>query len=350
MNSGQQQARSSRDAILLVKLGVAGGLIWWLVASGQLDFGQLATVGDRWHWFLLAQIPFGLVQLLSAWRWLILMRIQRIDYSLRDAFDLTLTGIFFNQVMIGSTGGDIYRAYAVCVEHPGKRSGGIVSVFVDRLVGLIALLLLVPVVLFWHVDLVRSQATLSFFAVVAIVVLIFLVVGTVLLLSTSFHNTAIVRWLSSRVPFPDVMKKANEAIQVHSHHKSAMTIVFLSSILIQLLIVAGNILFAVTLLGPTFAWIPFFLLIPMAHFAMAMPINPPGALGTGEAIYAYLLHYAEISQGGLICVLQRVTFLLWSIPGALLYIARPHHPAVPGDIAAEAIGFDLDPKTRKYGP
>ena len=241
---------------------------------------------------------------------------------MRDTFNLTLIGIFFNQTMIGSTGGDIYRAYAVWAERPEKRSGGVVSVFVDRAIGLVALLVLVPIALLWNLELAYSSVTLWSFSVIVIITLLFIFIGAVLLFSVSLHRTAVVRWIVSRLSTRHVMKRINKAVVVHRLHTNAMIVIFGVSIVIQFLVVACNVLLAYALLGASIAWEPFLLLIPIAHLGMAVPINPPGAIGTGEAIYAHLLRFAGIAEGGLICVLQRVTFLLWSIPGALLYITR----------------------------
>ena len=317
-----QQSQTRQRFILFIKLVVAAGLIYWLIASGQLNLVQLTTIGERWYWFVLAQIPFGLVQWLSAWRWRLLMRIQGIEYTVRDTFNLTLIGIFFNQAMIGSTGGDIYRAYAVWAEHPEKRSGGVISVFADRAIGLVALLALVPMALLWNLELAYSSVTLWSLSAIVIITLLLIVIGTVLLFSVSLRRTAIVRWIASRIPFRHVMKRINEAVMVHRFHTNAMILIFGVSIVIQLLVVACNVFLAYALLGTSIGWEPFLLLIPIAHLGMAVPINPPGAIGTGEAIYAHLLRFAGIAEGGLICVLQRVTFLLWSIPGAFLYITR----------------------------
>ena len=76
------------------------------------------------------------------------------------------------------------------------------------------------------------------------------------------------------------------------------------------------------LLSGSFQWWHFFYLIPMAHLAMAIPLNPPGAIGTAEAIYAYLLVQIGIEEGAVLCILQRLTYYSWSMVGAGFYITR----------------------------
>ena len=67
---------------------------------------------------------------------------------------------------------------------------------------------------------------------------------------------------------------------------------------------------------------PYFLLIPIAHLAMALPINPPGAIGTAEAMYSYLFGLIGVPNGALLSILQRATFIIWAIPGAIIYVTQ----------------------------
>ena len=68
-------------------------------------------------------------------------------------------------------------------------------------------------------------------------------------------------------------------------------------------------------------WAAFFLLIPIALLFMAIPVNPPGALGTGEAIYSLLLELIAIGQGSMISLLHRAVNIVWALPGLLAFFA-----------------------------
>ena len=76
----------------------------------------------------------------------------------------------------------------------------------------------------------------------------------------------------------------------------------------------------------------------------------PGALGTAEAIYAYLFGLVGISQGSLICVLQRLTFLVWAIVGAVLFIRGRRHRVFdatgPAEAEPTAVNGDQDNQGR----
>ena len=83
-----------------------------------------------------------------------------------------------------------------------------------------------------------------------------------------------------------------------------------------------NLCLVTALVEGPFDWVAVLLLVPLAHVAMTIPINPPGAIVTAEAIYAYLFGLIGISQGGLICILQRLILYLWALPGGLIWVMR----------------------------
>ncbi len=311
-----------------LKILLAAGLLCWLLASDRLDVRGLAGIRQHLLWVLIAQISFGITVLLSALRWQLLLRVQGVRYALSGTFSLTMIGLFFNQVVFGSTGGDLYKAYAVANEHTDKRSGGIVSVFMDRALGMLALLFWVPIALIWNLDLVQAHLGLFSFAIAVVLVLIAVIAFAFLYFSMYLRRQPVARWLMSKLPFREILKQVDYAVNVYRTHLREILFAILLSLVIQFLVIATNVYLAFALLDPPFEWTRFLFLIPMAHVAMSIPINPPGAIGTAEAIYAYLFSLIGIYEGALICVLQRLTYLVWSFPGAVLYITRKGRPQV----------------------
>ena len=92
---------------------------------------------------------------------------------------------------------------------------------------------------------------------------------------------------------------------------------------LHLLIIGTNILLACFVLQMSADWWEFFFIVPVAQIAMALPINPPMAIGTGEVFYNQLLPFAGIATGGaLICLLQRCVYYVWALPGCYYYLKR----------------------------
>lgn len=316
----------------LLKLGVSAGLVYWLLASGRLELGDLGRVSERWHWLAAAQVSFAGLLLAAAVRWRLLLRAQGIDYRARDIGALTLVGWFFNQMIVGTTGGDVVKAYAVAAEHPEQRSAGVMSIVADRAMGLVVLLVVILAAVSLNWDLVRSRADLSSFAVIIAICLSAAVIGLSLFYSQRVRSNVAVLWVFDRLPFRDLLRTLSEAVYIYRFHPREVLLAAGISAILHSMTIITNLFLAAALLGDSFDWMAFLVLVPMAHAAMAVPINPPGAIGTAEAIYAHLFSLVGISQGGVLCILQRLTFYAWAIPGALLYVLRKNtRTALPPD-------------------
>ncbi|MBR5604856.1 MAG: flippase-like domain-containing protein, partial [Verrucomicrobia bacterium] len=61
--------------------------------------------------FFLSLLSVGATVLLGAWRWHILLEAQGICVVFRRTFQITMIGQFFNSFLLGSTGGDLLKAY-----------------------------------------------------------------------------------------------------------------------------------------------------------------------------------------------------------------------------------------------
>jgi glycosyltransferase 2 family protein len=154
---------------ILVSVALLGVLAWrtdWAHVAevfGQLQFG----------WWAAALGVLLFAQMLSSLRWQLLARPFGFDQPLSYFFGYYFIGMFFNLILPTSVGGDVVRAWYL--DHsPGRRLSAFVSVFVDRLSGLLVLLALAGIAtLFSPLDLPAwiewsVWGTLSVFAIGAV--------------------------------------------------------------------------------------------------------------------------------------------------------------------------------------
>jgi uncharacterized membrane protein YbhN (UPF0104 family) len=118
------------------------------------------------------------------------------------------------------------------------------------------------------------------------------------------------------------LRQVSDAIYIYRFHPREVLLAVLASLAVHVCVVTMNLLLARAVIPGDLPWINFFFLIPLAQIAMAIPINPPGALGTAEGAYGYLLHLAGLEQGALVCLLQRFTYYLWALLGCYCYVKR----------------------------
>ena len=110
--------------------------------------------------FLFAFLLFVGGNLVFVLRWLLLLRTQEVYISYWPALKLHLLGLFYNNCLPGSVGGDLLRAWYVTM-HTEKKIEAAMSVFVDRAIGLICTVAM-AFLAYWLIPSGDSGAKLTF--------------------------------------------------------------------------------------------------------------------------------------------------------------------------------------------
>jgi uncharacterized protein (TIRG00374 family) len=245
-------------------------------------------------WFALGAICFFVTVLLAGTRWWWLLRVNGTNVRLIEALRFTWIGVFFNTVFPGSTGGDVVKALYIMKRCPGQRVQTLVSVIVDRILGLGSLALLGAVCVLFALDRFPTIA-IGIWCVIA-------GVGLVGVVSFSRRLRELVRlsWLLNRIPgkLKASLQMVDKAIYFYRDQRLVIGLSLLLGMLNHVLSV-----FAVVCLGmaigvgmPAFEY---FVLVPVINIASAVPIAPNG-WGVGELLYGYL--FAEHGAQHLVAV------------------------------------------------
>lgn len=276
---------------------------------------------------VLAVLTFLVI--LTGARWRLLLRGVGIEMPLLRAVRLTFIGGFFNMAVPGSTGGDFVKAWyarkdakARYPERVGVGTHAILSVFVDRFVGLFGLVLFAAGALVFGA---RGEA----FDVPRLVVLAVLAVGTaagVVVLSRGVRRALGLSWLVQRLPLQHVLAELRAAAGLYRGHKGALGV----AMGISLFNHAGNAtccwLLAQALgiegisLGTAMA------LVPIANLLSAIPLLP-GGWGVGELAFAYFFGLVGVPPTEAIglSVVFRLAVLGVNLPGGLLWVLWKGH-------------------------
>jgi uncharacterized protein (TIRG00374 family) len=125
----------------LLRLLVSAALLIWL--AWRTDWGQVSDAlrHVRLIFWLAAVGLFLLAQVVSAVRWRLLAQPLGFQNPLREFIRFYFVGMFFNLLLPTSVGGDVVRAWYLD-GGSGRRMPAFLSVFVDRLSGLLMLLAL----------------------------------------------------------------------------------------------------------------------------------------------------------------------------------------------------------------
>jgi len=275
------QAETKRSARIWVpralKLIVSAGLLFVLLRNANLgDIWQSMRTANPWV-LAVAFSLHGVGFLLSAFRWRLLLRTRDSDASVVFLVRSYVVGVFFNNFLPSTIGGDVYRAYDSWKLGQSK-SSAVAVVFVDRFLGLFALMLFALVALS---D--RSALTQDFPALLGWVIL-----GTVGMTAFLWLIFAPPRWLPAliarvRLPAGGKIKRVVEAFLAFEGERRALAQALVLSLLLQANVVLHYYLISESL-GLEVPLSSFFLIIPLAIVIMMVPVSVNG-IGVREGVF-----------------------------------------------------------------
>src|SRR3977135_436999 len=142
-----------RILLTILQLGVTVAMLWYVFHDpDQRAKMAVALRTANYSWVGVGILAYIVVEISAAIRWQILLRVQGIRLSAPRVAGLFLIGMFYNQFLPGGTGGAIVNTYLLWKATPDKKPGALLAVLFDRLVGLIALIIITGVLIFMRYE------------------------------------------------------------------------------------------------------------------------------------------------------------------------------------------------------
>ncbi|MFH1038477.1 MAG: lysylphosphatidylglycerol synthase transmembrane domain-containing protein [PVC group bacterium] len=152
-----------KKLFLLLRLSISFGLIAYIFykISAKHRLSDLVTYFSDAHYWWLLGAAILLLGLLGAgsFRWGMLLTAQGVRLSHLSVFMYYMMGMFFNNFLPSTVGGDFVKAYYLS-RATGKTAGSFISVLIDRLMGMGGLCVVaVAACLLGGTDLYQNPAT-----------------------------------------------------------------------------------------------------------------------------------------------------------------------------------------------
>lgn len=316
--------------IFVAKVAVATTLITWLVRSGVLKFGALAIFLERPGLLVADLALFAFALLTGTLRWQALLAIAGARVPFSRALQLQFTAQFFNVVVPGNVGGDVVKAlYVARDEAPEKRTTILLIVFVERLVGLGALVLVASMVavlkgpLLWQNPQLRQLALgVSFLGLCTLVGPALFVVAMRRAgdrLETYTTGTTFIAKLANRLVSAARLLSAGPRKLLlalgYSMLAHAATIVFFTVLTRALLSEAVPFSSVATV-------------YPLGILTMILPISPAG-LGVGHVAFDRLFTMIGLHDGATVFNVYLIGILAPCLLGVFPYLALRRKGALP---------------------
>lgn len=239
--------------------------------------------------------------------------------------------------MPGSVGGDLLRAWYV-TKHTDKRFEAALSVFVDRVVGLLSTLV---IAIFFYSLFLRGQVSivifgrqsgpLKFFAehkwgILWMAVILAAVFGV--LLSFKQGRMLLTRaWSYIRMRSLSIFEKLKNALTIYCRNPLAILGVFGLTVFLQILAITGFWFLGVNL-GITASIKYYYVFFTLTWVLGSLPISIGGAVVVEGSLAYLFIHFAGVqAEAALALALcQRVVWMIASLPGAAIHLMGIHLP------------------------
>jgi len=313
------RSEASSGRTIVIKPGI-------LTYFANVDFG----------WFGLGAAAFLVFVVVINSRWWWLMRVNGLGVGFLEAQRFAWIGLFCSNVLPGATGGDVVKAVYIIRRCSGDRVRAVVSVVVDRILGLLSLLFVCSIFS------VGSLERFPYFTWAVWACALSVLVIAVLLLSPKLRSVLRFEKLVGRLPdrIGTIVTELDDAVLQYRDHLKGIGLWILVSPLTYSLF-CGSVFLMDRALGVGLELSDYWVIVPVAAVAQAIPIAPAG-WGIGEAAYGALvgkfgaaalpgIENAEQmmrTRGVALSVLHRTHVVVWSlIGGILLLIDRQLHPS-----------------------
>jgi uncharacterized protein (TIRG00374 family) len=270
---------------------------------------------------LLAVGVIPLIYLLTSYRWWLLLRGLEVPIPLSRALQINLVGAFYNTFMPGQTGGDVLKAYYAAKNAREQRTRAVLSVVVDRAIGLVALIIMggICAALQWHVPQCRQVA-------IAAGVILLMLAGGLLVFGLRPLRVALgVEWALGKLPMQERVNKAWDGMSLYKRRPLLVLGTLLMSFPVHATIVVSA-MFAGWAFSLPLNWTYYWVVVPTVVLAGAMPISPQGA-GVME-FFAILLtrpQGATVGQAFALTMSIRLVQIIWNTAAGVLVLTGRYH-------------------------
>lgn len=326
---------SKAHILQTIKLGLAFAIVFFLVRSGRLSLEQISDFLKKPGFFISALLLLAVVYCANFFRWKLILSLLDIEVNFATSMRLSMLGQFFSTFMPGAVGGDLVKAIYVARRYPSRRTHAVLTVLLDRAIGLFALVILGAIGFLLgreHFD--SSTHALKPFALAA---------GW-LLVAGSVVGFVVFTWLTlfpkgipqeapkflDKLPMARRFKSLYEMIPSFQRKPAVAWLAFSTAIFTQAINAGVLIIVACALFGaPPWGLIHIDTFVAASSVGlclMALPLAPLG-LGVGQVAFSAMFAILGVAQptfGASIATGYQLLSLSLNLLGLYFYISYKH--------------------------
>jgi uncharacterized protein (TIRG00374 family) len=329
------KTKKSKYTSYLLRFLIAAAALY--LAAREVDLRQVTKIllGIRLWIFAAGLGTYIAGQLIFVMRWYMLMRVQSVDIGYWPAVRLHFLGLFYNNCLPGSVGGDFLRAWYV-TKHTERKVEAALSVFVDRIVGLVGIVLM-AFFSYWFLPSGDNgpQLKTEFFGsdfLTRLITYKWLLVGiaaVVVLAAVVFMRSEKGQRAFGLIRERGLegLHKIRMAIHIYYHRKLALGYALLLTFACQGICIIGMWLIGKDM-GVTAGIKYYFIFFPISWLLGTLPISV-GGVGVMELWLKMMFVRVCAVPENLAFALassQRILWIVGSLPGVVIHLIGAHLP------------------------
>jgi|GEM_PF-98006 len=318
-NPAQRSPSSPLKRWFLVTLQVAVtvGLLTFFFHDAEFR-GQAAEAirTANGSWLLWGILIAGVENLVGVVRWRLFLKILGIDLPFWKSVEICLVALFCNTFMLGAAGADLVRV-AYLVQRGNRKTTSLLSIIMDRVSGLGALIVITLVLTAWNYDWLIQSPLAS--TVVKFVILYQLValalLGVSLLIAVKEWTDRLPKW----APFRSLVVDLGSGYALLA---TKWRTTLLASLLSLFMLVAYFAVFycSARAFGAPINYVQLSTIMPAADIISALPISV-GGVGVREQVFVIMLGQLAGISAAMAVSISLTGFIVncsWGIIGAVL--------------------------------
>jgi len=322
----------------LLAAGLIGFFVFQMHKKGQLTTfaSALQTSASNWPLLCAGVLLFSVCLAICNWRWKILLAAQGIQMTFRKTMMLYFVGQFFSSFMPGATSGDLFKAFYIAKESGTQKTEAVATVFIDRIIGLMSLILLTSIITLLRLDFFLSTPQTKGVMIFNVILLIGLICGMAVVFGQNiFEKIPLFRKLEEKTALGKIISKLYKAFQICVKSPAVLAKTVGLSMLNHVVFVFCAVFIGKSI-GINVPALDYLTVFPIINAVAAIPITP-GGLGTRDAAAVFMLGLLGVAEplALSISILVYLATLFWSCVGGvvyLFYIFKQGKPLLPQDL------------------
>jgi uncharacterized protein (TIRG00374 family) len=295
------------------------------ITNGLSLLGEsFRTALTRWPALAAGVGTFFICLCLCVIRWHMILKVQGLHLPWKRTWSIFFIGHFFNAFMFGATGGDLIKALYTARETGHQKTEAVTTVFIDRAVGLLGLLILTTVTMLARLRFFLEHPETRYAMFLVFAAMSAAVAGLVLMFATRrlLARSALFRRLSQTAA-GRIFLRVYESFYLCLSHPSLLARTLAISLTNHVMITV-MVFFLGTALAINLSYLDYLSLAPTINAISAIPITP-GGLGLRE--YACVVYLGVVGVTAVkalpMSIMVYATMLVWSVFGGLVFLLNP---------------------------